>query len=142
MSQLTRQNHFYEHLTTEQLIVNQSIQHGNQKTNDMISDTIITEHDSGILFKVKQNAIRIQLPVRPRAGCTVRIRNDIANATFLLLFGKEDTFLGGGIQETAEGTHLRCVKGQIGDEIVLVGDGVDGYIISSIVGFSWIPLVM
>lgn len=136
MSQSSRQNRSFEVLDARRIQVTEGI-FDRQSSIAIAQDTVLTEAQSGLLIRVTQNGVQVQLPTHARSGITFRIQNCVPNCTFLLHFSKEDNVMGGGFMETAEGTSLRLLKGQVGDELTVVADGVDGYCISRIVGKTW-----
>ena len=137
MSQSDRQSKRYDHLVTGKFEVEQVYDHVRQARINVSTDTDVQEYQSGLTFNVQRNGVRLVLPTRPRAGTTFTIRNMIADGTFIIIFSQEDSFFGGNIPETKEGTSLRCLGGLVGDEVRLVADGIDGYVISSLIGTKW-----
>lgn len=142
MSQSDRQSKRYDHLVTGKLEVEQANDHVRQARVNISSDTTIQEYQSGLIFNVVRSGVRLTLPTRPRAGTTITVRNMIADGTFIIVFSQEDSFFGGNIPETKEGTGLRCLSGMIGDEVKLVADGIDGYVISSLIGSKWSTIII
>lgn len=137
MSQSDRQSRRYDHVVIGKLEVEQSNDHVRHARMNVSSDTNIQEYQSGVIFNVQRNGVRLVLPTRPRAGTTIIVRNMLTDGTFIIVFSQEDSFFGGNIPETKEGTSLRCLGGVIGDEVTLVADGIDGYVISSLIGSKW-----
>ena len=140
MSQSTRQSHTYDSLSGEKITIGQMQTHCREVRYSVHTDTTLTETQSGVIIDVAHNGIRLTLPTRPRAGTTFRIRNTISPCTFVISLSQEDSFFGGNIAETAEGTSLRCLQGDVGDEVTLVADGIDGYVITSLIGAKWAPI--
>lgn len=140
MSQSTRQSQTFDQLVAQQLSIGQSQVHCRELRLNASSDIVLTESQSGVVIHVVRNGIRVSLPTRPRAGTTFKIRNTISPCTFVIVLSQEDSFFGGNISETPEGTSLRCLQGEIGDEVTFVADGIDGYVITSLIGSKWSPI--
>ena len=140
MSQSTRQSHDYDQVSARLLTVVQLQSHCREYRLNALTDLTLTESQSGVIVNVAQNGVRVTLPTRPRAGTTFRIRNITSPCTFVIAMSKEDSFFGGGFTETTEGTCLRCLQGLVGDEVTLTADGIDGYVITSIIGSNWSPI--
>ena len=140
MSQSARQSQRFDAVSAEQVLIGQTSTHAREVVKIVTEDVTLSEIQSGVLFLIYRNGVKAQLPTRPRAGTTFRIRNMLANQTFVIGLSKEDSFFGGNMAETKEGTSLRCLMGEIGDEVTFVADGIDGYVVSSIIGAKWAPL--
>lgn len=140
MSQSTRQSQTFDQLAAKQLTIGESQSHCRDLRLNALSDTELTESQSGVIVYVARNGLRVTLPTRPRAGTTFKIRNTISPCTFVIALSQEDSFFGGNIRETPEGTSLRCLQGEIGDEVTFVADGIDGYVITSLIGSKWSPI--
>lgn len=138
MSQGDQQLQTLPYLQTNQITVQETLVFKNRVTRNLLQDVALTADESGIAVQVAMPGVNITLPPTSIAF-TYEITNVFpTSGSFNLKPAQNDRIVGGGLAKTTakvlDGQQVVLSNGQIGDSITLTGDGVDGWVITRIVG--------
>lgn len=111
-----------------------------QAALDLFQDTTLVTKMSGLQLNIAAPGITLTLPTTS-IGYTYTIVNTIGNGNFVITPSAADTIVGGGLDDGSEGQELAMKMGMIGDSITLVGDGVDGWVITNLIGQGSFQLI-
>lgn len=124
-------------IQSEIVTVNQSVKFQRRVVKNVSQSTTLTSDDSGVLIQVTTPGITLTLPPTSLAY-TYEIVNDSSIGSFTIQPSRSDLIVGGGLakttQKVTDGQEVVLNPGQRGDSITLTGDGVDGWVVSRIVG--------
>lgn len=137
MSQSDTQVQNIPALQSDIITVNQFIRFQRRKVRNLSKDITLTADDSGLLLQVTVPGVTITLP-STSLGYTYEIANECEPGSFTVQPFPSDLIVGGGLakttQKVSDGQSIVVNPGLRGDSLTLVGDGVDGWVISKIVG--------
>ncbi len=140
MSQSSSQTEYIPYQQVGELVVMKRISVARQAFVNLFQDTKLTTKLSGVQLNICSAGITLTLPMTS-IGHTFTIVNTVANGNFVVTPSASDTIVGGGFNDGNEGQELAMKMGMIGDAITLVGDGVDGWVISNLVGSSSFQMI-
>ncbi len=140
MSQSSSQTDYIPYQQVGELIVQKRMSVARQASFSLFQDTKLITKLSGVQLNVCVSGITLTLPTTS-IGHTFTIVNTVENGNFVITPSASDSIVGGGFNDGSEGQELAMKMGVIGDTITLVGDGVDGWVISNLIGSSSFQMI-